>query len=144
MRNFTVTLMLLVLFLSITFAIFQPTPTVKQVQPVKKEKSHIEKLLTEPALKKEIIEETATFVEKTEEPKRIEPKVTEQIVQEEVKEANPEKLEEEKIVEEQTKRAQDNYQMIDELMKKYNNDPNAEISTEDFNKYVNQMLQQQQ
>lgn len=133
MRNFTVTLMLLVLFLSLTFAIFQPTPTVKQAQPIKKEKSHIEKLLTEPALKKEIIEETETFVKKTEEPKKIEPKETEPIVQEE-----------EKRVEEQTERAQDNYQMIDELMKKYNNDPNAEISTEDFNKYVNQMLQQQQ
>ena len=143
MRNFTVTLMLLVLFLSLTFAIFQPTPTVKQAQPVKKEKSHIEKLLTEPTLKKEIIEETETFVKKTEEPEKIEPKETEPIVQEEVKEAEPEKLEEEKRVEEQTERAQDNYQMIDELMKKYNNDPNAEISAEDFNKYVNQMLQQQ-
>ena len=151
MRNFIVAFMLVILLSSIMFVILRPIKPA-QVNNNPQEKSNVEKLLTEPSQapqeisasqKKEIIDEIMQKLQKNEEieqykPQNIQPaeeKKQEKITQNEYKN-NSQKH--------SNRGASSNDPLVilhEELAKKYNNNPNAEISQEDMQKILIQMLE---
>lgn len=165
MRNFIVAFMLVILLSSIMFVILRPIqPT--QVNNDKKEKSNVEKLLTEPsqtpqnsyhemssADKKEIIDEILQRFQKdkNEEKVQVEQKNIQQA--QEVKPENNSKKETTSNNNQQQNPQEINLPMISneqyknlqkELIKKYGNNPNAEIPSEDVQAIFFKMLNQQQ
>jgi len=165
MRNFIVAFMLVILLSSIMFVILRPIqPT--QVNNDKKEKSNVEKLLTEPsqtpqnsyhemssADKKEIIDEILQRFQKDKDEEKVQ--VEQKNIQQaqEVKPENNSKKETTSNNNQQQNPQEINLPMIsneqyknlqEELIKKYGNNPNAEIPPEDVQAIFFKMLNQQQ
>ncbi|MBR2526772.1 hypothetical protein IKE67_09935 [bacterium] len=156
MRNFIVAFMLVILLSSIMFVILRPIQPA-QINQSKKEKSNVEKLLTEPAKNTE-----EPYSEMSSEEKK---EVIDDILQQFEPNNNPELQIKEKHNEieiSQTQNATENKQettkndvapardnnsfkdIQDELNKKYGNDPNAEVSQEDLQKILIKMLESTQ
>lgn len=152
MRNFIVAFMVMILLSSIMFVLLRPINTSSE-KKVKTEKSHVEKLLTEPATHNQ--QENKTFdteKEETEEKRQIqEPEkiITDLFKEEtqvtnEIPEPKTQQNNEKNVVKQITDNAKnnENYQSItNELMEKYGNNPNAEVSEEDVQRYMIKMLQ---
>lgn len=148
MRNFTIAFMILILFLSITFAIFKPMPAQNNIQSEEyKEKTYVEKLVTEPnATHNENREFYQTNFEKT---STINTNIQQEINTENKKNENilprnetekPKSIIKEDIRLPKTNRSYEN--ISKELSDKYNNDPNAVVSEEDFNYFIQKTIEQ--
>ena len=155
MRNFIVAFMLVILLSSIMFVILKPMQSTK-INIQNKEKTNVEKLLTEPTTQTSSNPQEMTAKEKKE--------TIEQIL-ENFNNSNDNKLPVKEIKEEQPKNKQnitDNKQQIsekeinktevnnnykniqEELSRKYGNDPNAEISQEDFQNFMLKIIEASQ
>lgn len=146
MRNFIIAFMLLILLSSIMFVILRPVST-RNTTTEKTEKSHVEKLLTEPSQVQEQKE-----IEQEKEPEKIITDVFNESIyipqrKEEYQEKpTPQPFEQinqtqkiEKLTE--MNKSDKNYQSIsNELMQKYGNNPNAEVSEEDIQNFMIKML----
>ncbi len=146
MRNFTVAFMILILFLSITFAIFKPMPAQEKTKNSDtEEKSYVEKLVTEPdatlnadnkrvptysnEIQSNILERDLIPIikEQTTPQEEIQPQIKQKI-------SNTDKIE-------LPQKINGGYENISqELSNKYHNDPNAVVSDEDFNYYMQKLL----
>ncbi|MBR1680923.1 hypothetical protein IJ707_03935 [bacterium] len=138
--------MLLILLSSIMFVILRPVST-RNTTTEKTEKSHVEKLLTEPSQVQEQKE-----IEQEKEPEKIITDVFNESIyipqrKEEYQEKpTPQPFEQinqtqkiEKLTE--MNKSDKNYQSIsNELMQKYGNNPNAEVSEEDIQNFMIKML----
>lgn len=160
MRNFTIAFMILILFLSITFAIFKPMPAQNNAQNDEfKEKTYVEKLITEPnATHNENREFYQTNFEKTSNYNEI----SSQEINREISQnennlqknefLQPKNLPQSEAINSKTEKRERmqqqranrrNYENISkELSDKYNNDPNAVVSEEDFNYFIKKTIEQ--
>ena len=151
MRNFIVAFMVLILLSSIMFVILRPVGTHSE-KKVNNEKSHVEKLLTEPTSyvqqKNNEISDEETEKKEIREPEKIITDMFSEYTQEE----NSTNTEVPQAIDENDKKAlkqitdtaknDANYQSItNELMEKYGNNPNAEVSDDDVQKFMIKMLQ---
>lgn len=151
MRNFIVAFMVLILLSSIMFVILRPVSTHSE-KKIKSEKSHVEKLLTEPTSyvqqKNNEISDEETEKKEIREPEKIITDMFSEYTQEE----NSTNTEVPQAIDENDKKAlkqitdtaknDANYQSItNELMEKYGNNPNAEVSDDDVQKFMIKMLQ---
>lgn len=151
MRNFIVAFMILILFSSIMFVMLRPVNNQTEKKQLK-EKSHVEKLLTEPAIynQKENNENFNTEDKEIREIREPEKIITD-MFKEEVQEnedikTNSQQFDEneQKALKQITDNTQSNanYQSVTkELIEKYGNNPNAEVSEEDVQKFMIKMLQ---
>ena len=151
MRNFIVAFMILILFSSIMFVMLRPVDNQTEKKQLK-EKSHVEKLLTEPAIynQKENNENFNTEDKEIREIREPEKIITD-MFKEEVQEnedikTNSQQFDEneQKALKQITDNTQSNanYQSVTkELIEKYGNNPNAEVSEEDVQKFMIKMLQ---
>lgn len=151
MRNFIVAFMILILLSSIMFVILRPVSSHSE-KNVKSEKSHVEKLLTEPAIynQKENNENFNTEEKEIREIREPEKIITD-MFKEEVQEnedikTNSQQFDEneQKALKQITDNTQSNanYQSVTkELIEKYGNNPNTEVSEEDVQKFMIKMLQ---
>lgn len=151
MRNFIVAFMILILFSSIMFVMLRPVNNQTEKKQLK-EKSHVEKLLTEPAIynQKENNENFNTEEKEIREIREPEKIITD-MFKEEVQEnedikTNSQQFDEneQKALKQITDNTQSNanYQSVTkELIEKYGNNPNAEVSEEDVQKFMIKMLQ---
>ena len=151
MRNFIVAFMILILFSSIMFVMLRPVNNQTEKKKLK-EKSHVEKLLTEPAIynQKENNENFNTEEKEIREIREPEKIITD-MFKEEVQEnedikTNSQQFDEneQKALKQITDNTQSNanYQSVTkELIEKYGNNPNAEVSEEDVQKFMIKMLQ---
>lgn len=149
MRNFTIAFMILILFLSITFAIFKPMPAQNNAQNNEyKEKTYVEKLVTEPNATHDNREYSQTNFDSSlatheNTPQKINTEYNQNeniLPQNEVEKPK-------NIIKEDIKlpRPNRNYENISkELSEKYNNNPNAEVSDEDFKYFLQKTIEQSQ
>ncbi len=150
MRNFTVLLLLLVLFYSVFLLITKPLHQNKI--PEKREKTHVEKLLTESS---KIPQDTEVFgtenqeldlpaeeYSKKSEFSKSEEKQneTEIPVHHEDSADNKNKNENYVSIPQNTKQNNAYKSVTQELYEKYGNNPNAEVSQEDLQKYMIKMI----
>lgn len=149
MRNFIVAFMVLILLSSIMFVILRPVGTHSE-KKVNNEKSHVEKLLTEPAYydhqENNDIKDEETEKKELREPEKIITDMFNEYAQESSPANNSETAQttDKKAVKQIDEKTQygENYQSItNELMEKYGNNPNAEVSEEDVQKFMIKMLQ---
>lgn len=158
MRNFTIAFMILILFLSITFAIFKPMPAQNNAKNDEfKEKTYVEKLVTEPnATHNENREFYQTNFEKTsnyneissQEMNREISKNENTLQKKETIQPLPQdetinsKIEKRKRMQQQRANRRNYENISKELSDKYNNDPNAVVSEEDFNYFIKKTIEQ--
>ena len=148
MRNFTVAVMILILFLSITFAIFKPMPAQEKPKNTDiEEKTYVEKLVTEPNAtintnKEQVFTYSNEIQNNT---KKIEfqhvkkeQASSDENVQQKVRQktSDTDKIE----IPQNTNRNFEN--ISQELANKYHNDPKAVVSDEDFNYFMQKMIEQ--
>ncbi len=153
MRNFIVAFMILILFSSIMFVMLRPVNNQTEKKQLK-EKSHVEKLLTEPAKynqkeDNEIFNSEEKEIREIREPEKIITDMFKEEVQftkedEDIK-TNSQQIDknEKKVIKQFTDSTQSNanYQSVTkELIEKYGNNPNAEVSEEDVQKFMIKML----
>ncbi|MBR1942743.1 hypothetical protein IJ843_03290 [bacterium] len=141
MRNFIVAFMLLVLLSSIMFVIFRPVQ-INEVKQKSGEKSHVEELLTGTKKEKYIEEDSpADDNAKTEEISDKTDDFTEYPFQNEPpteKERN-----EKPVINDYINSNSSLHDITKELSEKYANNPNAEVSAEDMEKFMLKILEQQ-
>lgn len=150
MRNFTIAFMILILFLSITFAIFKPMPAQNTNKNEElKEKSYVEKLISDPNathnennnIRQTDFDRISTDKEITPQEIKTELKQNENVLPQNNLEKT-QNITKEDIKLPKTNRSYDN--ISKELSAKYNNNPEAEVSDEDFKYFLQKTIEQSQ
>ena len=149
MRNFTVMFMILILFLSIFFAIFKPPLKNSEFTDTQNEKTYVEKLLTEP---KTTEIEQQTEIESQKRFENVEKSnihenndYLKKISQTKVENINSQtenfNTSNENLTPIKEESSNTRYEQISkELSEKYNNNPNAEISEEDLKYFLQKLI----
>lgn len=156
MRNFIVAFMLVILLSSIMFVILKPVQPAP-INTDKKEKTNVEKLLTEPSessqktynemsseQKKEVIDDILQQFEPNNKPEPQIPQKTDKFEIPQPTTLTQNNPPQQKIELPPAPENSSIKNIQDELTKKYGNDPNAEVSQEDLQKILIKMLESTQ